>query len=62
MTKATISWYGRVKWGPPAIFKSQCDMDVEYFPFDQQMCFLKFSLWTYDGSQVRRGQRSEVKG
>ena len=52
MTKATISFTGRVKWGPPAIFKSYCKIDVEYFPFDQQDCVLKFGSWTYDGFQV----------
>ena len=52
MTKATISWHGRVKWSPPAIFKSYCDIDVEYFPFDQQHCKLKFLPWSYDGLLV----------
>ena len=52
MTKATIHWNGGVKWDPPAIFKSQCDIDVEYFPFDQQDCILKFGSWSYDGFQV----------
>ena len=52
MTKATISFDGRVKWQPPAIFKSYCNIDVEYFPFDVQDCFLKFGSWTYDGWKV----------
>ena len=52
MTKATISWYGGVKWSPPAIFKSYCNIDVEYFPFDMQDCVLKFGSWSYDGLQV----------
>ena len=28
-------------------------MDVEYFPFDEQTCVMKFGSWTYDGFQVR---------
>ena len=52
MTKATITYSGSVKWEPPAIFKSYCKIDVEYFPFDQQDCTLKFGSWTYDGFQV----------
>ena len=28
-------------------------MDVEYFPFDEQTCVMKFGSWTYDGFQVK---------
>ena len=55
MTKATISYNGTVTWNPPAIYRSQCYMDVEYFPFDEQMCHLKFGTWAYDGRSVRDG-------
>jgi len=52
MTKATIRSNGTVDWQPPAIYKSQCDIDVEYFPFDEQQCRMKFGDWTYDGNLV----------
>ena len=41
-----------VQWKPPAIYHSSCEMDVEYFPFDEQTCVMKFGSWTYDGFQV----------
>lgn len=52
-TKATLNYTGRVEWRPPAIYKSSCEIDVEYFPFDEQTCVMKFGSWTYDGFQVR---------
>jgi nicotinic acetylcholine receptor len=52
MTKATIEHTGRVVWKPPAIYKSLCPIDVEFFPFDEQMCTLKIGSWTYDGNSV----------
>ena len=51
-TKATLMHTGRVEWKPPAIYHSSCEMDVEYFPFDEQTCVMKFGSWTYDGGQV----------
>jgi len=52
MTKAMVHSDGRIIWEPPAIYKSYCEIDVEYFPFDQQQCEMKFGTWTYDGGQV----------
>ncbi|CAF1163130.1 unnamed protein product, partial [Adineta steineri] len=33
MTKATVYFDGRVIWEPPAIYKSSCTINVEFFPF-----------------------------
>lgn len=52
MTKATLHPDGKVVWEPPAIYKSSCIIDVEFFPFDVQECAMKFGSWTYDGDQV----------
>lgn len=58
MTKATIYPNGRVHWEPPAIYKSSCTIDVEFFPFDKQLCTMKFGSWTYDGNQARHRNRN----
>ncbi|CAI5455365.1 unnamed protein product [Caenorhabditis angaria] len=40
---------GEVNWIPPGIFRASCKMDITYFPFDDQVCYLKFGSWTYHG-------------
>ncbi|XP_022825062.1 acetylcholine receptor subunit alpha-like isoform X1 [Spodoptera litura] len=61
-TKATIYHQGLVEWKPPAIYKSSCEIDVEYFPFDEQTCVLKFGSWTYDGFKVDLRHMDEQAG
>lgn len=43
---------GYVFWVPPAIFKSECPMDLTYWPYDTQTCHLFFGSWTSHGWQV----------
>lgn len=62
MTKAILNYDGTVVWKPPAIFKSSCEIDVEFFPFDQQHCFMKFGSWTYDGFRIDLKHIHEVQG
>ncbi|KAF1768543.1 hypothetical protein GCK72_000355 [Caenorhabditis remanei] len=52
MTKAKLTYNGTVEWAPPAIYKSMCQIDVEFFPFDRQQCEMKFGSWTYGGLEV----------
>ncbi|XP_065337403.1 acetylcholine receptor subunit alpha-L1 [Cloeon dipterum] len=62
MTKAVLHYTGKVQWTPPAIFKSSCEIDVRYFPFDHQTCFMKFGSWTYDGFQIDLKHINQVAG
>ncbi|CAD5224205.1 unnamed protein product [Bursaphelenchus xylophilus] len=52
-TKATLHYTGRVIWEPPAIFTSLCQIDILWFPFDEQECQLKFGSWTYPESLLK---------
>jgi len=49
---AVIQHTGDVLWLPAAIFRSTCSVDILYFPFDVQICKLKFGSWTYDGFKL----------
>ncbi|KAF4519445.1 hypothetical protein B566_EDAN008672, partial [Ephemera danica] len=62
MTKATLKYTGEVVWKPPAIYKSSCEINVEYFPFDEQSCNMKFGSWTYNGIQVDLKHMDQVLG
>ncbi|XP_078363160.1 neuronal acetylcholine receptor subunit alpha-10-like [Oculina patagonica] len=51
-TNVAMKYDGNVTWLNPAIFKCICKVDVTYFPFDDQECFLKFGSWSFDSSKV----------
>jgi len=37
---------------PLGLFISTCSIDIRWFPFDDQLCHLKFGSWTYDGNKI----------
>ena len=51
-TKVRVSSDGTCYWIPPGLFQSSCAMDISYFPFDEQICSLKFGSWMYNGFQL----------
>lgn len=34
------------------IYKSYCAINIEYYPFDIQDCYMKFGTWTFDGDLI----------
>ncbi|CAK5011396.1 unnamed protein product [Meloidogyne enterolobii] len=52
-SNVVVDYQGNVSWVPPAIYKSSCRIDVEYFPFDEQTCMLLFGSWTYSSKEVQ---------
>ncbi|CAG0885853.1 unnamed protein product, partial [Cyprideis torosa] len=51
-TNVIVDNDGNVTWLSHGIYRSACDIDVQYFPFDVQTCRMKWASWTYDGYQV----------
>ncbi|KAK5964568.1 Neurotransmitter-gated ion-channel ligand binding domain protein, partial [Trichostrongylus colubriformis] len=45
---------GEVNWIPPGVLKFVCKLDVTWhvFPFDDQICEMKFGSWTFHGDAV----------
>jgi len=52
LTNVVVSSDGKCKWIPPGLFESSCAIDISWFPYDEQVCFLKFGSWTYNGFQL----------
>ncbi|KAK8373575.1 hypothetical protein O3P69_012612, partial [Scylla paramamosain] len=50
-TNVIVTSSGEVTWLSHGIYKSSCDMNVEFFPFDVQSCKM-WASWTYDGYQT----------
>ncbi|CAI4227694.1 unnamed protein product [Auanema sp. JU1783] len=53
MCNVVINNIGEMLWVPPAIYKSSCIIDVEFFPFDEQVCTLVFGSWTYNENEIK---------
>ncbi|VDM24905.1 unnamed protein product [Hydatigera taeniaeformis] len=53
LIRAEVFFNGTVRWMPPALYLSACRIDMEYFPYDEQTCSMRFGSWTYDGSKGR---------
>ena len=39
---------GQILFTPAGTVSAQCELDITYFPFDQQLCKLRFESWVYD--------------
>ncbi|XP_078581883.1 uncharacterized protein LOC144865188 [Branchiostoma floridae x Branchiostoma japonicum] len=52
MTNVVINSAGYVTWMAPRVFRSSCNIDIYFFPFDDQKCLLEFGSWTYGGYDV----------
>ncbi|GJQ86089.1 putative neurotransmitter-gated ion-channel transmembrane region [Trypoxylus dichotomus] len=58
-TNVIVSNTGEVVWLSHGIYRSSCEINVEYFPFDLQSCSMKWASWTYDGYQVELAKQTE---
>uniref|UniRef100_A0A915I9D8 Uncharacterized protein n=1 Tax=Romanomermis culicivorax TaxID=13658 RepID=A0A915I9D8_ROMCU len=52
-SNVVVAKNGYVLWVPPAIVRISCNMDVRWFPFDEQNCYFKFGSWSYTQSRLK---------
>ncbi len=57
---AVVDYNGFVSYLPPGMFRSACKIEIESFPFDEQICSLKFGCWTNDASTVDLKNKSHT--
>ncbi|XP_061198308.1 acetylcholine receptor subunit alpha-1-B-like [Saccostrea echinata] len=50
--RASISHTGDVTYNFPSIVTVVCRFNVAYFPFDHQICSMKFGSWMYSGKNI----------
>jgi len=43
---------GRLHWEPGGIFRTTCDIDIAYFPFDSQICPLLIGAYSYHSTRM----------
>merc|ERR1711953_12501 len=61
-TNVVVTSEGQCTYIPPGIFKSSCQIDITWFPFDDQNCEMKFGSWTYNGFNLDLKLDSEDGG
>ncbi|XP_044010595.1 neuronal acetylcholine receptor subunit alpha-10-like isoform X2 [Aphidius gifuensis] len=59
-TNVIVSHTGQVIWLSHGVYRSTCNIEIEFFPFDEQRCALKWASWTYDGYQLELEAQSEA--
>ena len=47
-----MKYDGYTEWFAPTEIHSICKIDINYFPFDEQSCPLRFGSWTYTGKNI----------
>jgi hypothetical protein len=48
-----VSYDGLLNWFPGGLFQANCDIDVSYFPYDQQVCHFDFENYVYSVERVK---------
>ncbi|XP_039452807.1 acetylcholine receptor subunit alpha-like 1 isoform X2 [Culex pipiens pallens] len=61
MTNVLIYNTGEVLWVPPTDYHANCKLNLRFWPFDQQTCFVKIGSWTFDGYKLNISEYGKAK-
>lgn len=50
--RVSITYDGSVFWVPSMMWETSCNMDMTYFPFDRQQCYVTIINWMYNENQL----------
>ena len=50
--RAVVYYDGRVHWEPGGNFRTTCDINIHYFPFDWQHCEVVIGAWVYHSAKM----------
>ena len=53
---------GNQTWRAHIIYKSMCNINVKYFPFDEQSCRMVFASWSHDVTALDLRERRGLPG
>lgn len=42
-----VKYDGTVRWDPPGLYQTHCDIDTTWYPFDEQKCYIELASWGY---------------
>lgn len=51
-TNCLVYSNGSILWVPPTLFKSHCEFDMHYWPYDRHTCMLDIGSWTFNALQL----------
>lgn len=60
--RVSVSSKGVVNWMPGGKFVTSCQLDITYYPFDDQVCHIDLVDWAYHGLQVNLVNGSSTVG
>ena len=56
---AVLSYDGTVSWFPMVPYTFSCRMNLHYFPFDYQTCYIKLGTWIYGADTMNLKLKSD---
>lgn len=59
-TNIVVYANGTCSWVPIGLYISTCSINIRWFPFDDQICEMKFGSWSYDESKINLTSKADT--